>query len=100
MNKENLAVELEIICSSLKICKVQLAKIFSGLPSSHSRLTLSPKQEKRGNSMRQNYEKLRKKVLELGTINLTDFELNQLLFLEEDLKEEAAQKELMRICAD
>lgn len=49
--------------------------------------------------MRQNYEKLRKKVLELGTINLTDFELNQLLFLEEDLKEEAAQKELMRICA-
>lgn len=59
-----------------------------------------PKQEKRGNSMRQNYEKLRKKVLEFGTINLTDFELNQLLFLEEDLKEEAAQKELMRICAD
>ena len=50
--------------------------------------------------MRQNYEKLRKKVLELGTINLTDFELNQLLFLEEDLKEEAAQKELMRIYAD
>ena len=50
--------------------------------------------------MRKDYEKLKEKVLKLGTINLTDLELNQLLFLEEDLKEESAQKELMRICAD
>lgn len=50
--------------------------------------------------MQKDYEKLKEKVLKLGTINLTDLELNQLLFLEEDLKERNAQKELMRICAD
>ena len=48
--------------------------------------------------MRKDYEKLKEKVLKLGTINLTDLELNQLLFLEEDLKERKAQKKLLQAC--
>lgn len=48
--------------------------------------------------MRKDYEKLKEKILKLGTINLTDLELNQLLFLEEDLKEKNAQKKLLQVC--
>ena len=48
--------------------------------------------------MQKDYEKLKEKVLKLGTINLTDLELNQLLFLGEDLKERNAQKKLLQAC--
>lgn len=48
--------------------------------------------------MQKDYEKLKEKILKFGTINLTDLELNQLLFLEEDLKEKNAQKRLLQAC--
>lgn len=47
--------------------------------------------------MIERYLKLRAKVLSEGTINLTDYELNEIVFLEEDIQEEIAEQRLMTI---
>lgn len=47
--------------------------------------------------MIERYLELRTKVLSEGTISLTDYELNEIVFLEEDIQEEIAEQRLMTI---
>lgn len=49
--------------------------------------------------MKERYLELRTKILEEGTVGLTDYELHELVFLEEDLKEEIAQQKLLLLLA-
>lgn len=50
--------------------------------------------------MKKRYKELKKKIICYGIDSLTDFEQNELVFLEEDLKEAAEQKRLVSILAD